>query len=132
MTGLTVRLIGSRQRAYAHSLVDKAPDAAVVNIRESTRTLEQNAKFHAMISDIARSKPQGRVLRTDTWKVLILAACGHKIRFEPALDGDGVVPVGLRSSELNKAQMSDAIEWMYAWGAEQQIEWSEPKLQREE
>lgn len=126
MPGQTIRLVGASQRALAHKLVEYAPQDAVLNIREATRTLDQNAKFHAMISDIARAKPQGRVLPTDTWKVLILAACGHKMRFEPALDGDGVVPVGLRSSRLTKAQMSDAIEWMYAWGAEHGVVWTEP------
>lgn len=126
MSGQTVRLIGPSQRAFAHKLVDGAPDGAVLNVREATRTIEQNAKFHAMISDISRAKPNGRTLPTDVWKVLVLAAVGHKVRFEPALDGDGVVPVGLRSSRLTKAQMSDAIEWMYSWGAEHEIKWSEP------
>lgn len=123
MTGQTIRLVGDPQRQLAHALIDKAPVGAVVNIREATRSLDQNAKFHAMISDIARAKPDGRVLPVDVWKVLILAALGHKVRFEPALDGNGVVPIGLRSSRLTKAKMSDAIEWMYS---EYQIPWSEP------
>lgn len=126
MTGQTIRLIGDRQRALAHALIDKAPQDAVVNIREATRSLDQNAKFHAMISDIARAKPEGRNLPTDVWKVLILAMCGHKVRFEPALDGNGVVPIGLRSSRLTKAQMSEAIEAMYEFGSRHDVRWSEP------
>lgn len=125
MTGQTIILRGDQQRQFAHRMIDKAPGDAVVNIREATRTLDQNAKFHAMVSEISRAKPQGRTLPTDVWKVLILAAVGHKVRFEPALDGNGVVPIGLRSSRLTKSEMSDAIEWMHAWGAENGVEFSE-------
>lgn len=123
--GQTVILRGPTQRELAARLIQAAPPNAVVNIRPETRSLEQNSKFHAMISDIARAKPQGRNLPVDVWKVLILAACGHKVRFEPALDGNGVVPIGLRSSRLTKGEMSDAIEYMYSYGAENLIVWSD-------
>lgn len=38
----TVRLTGPRQRAYAHRLVDAAPDYAVVTVKAGDRTLDQN------------------------------------------------------------------------------------------
>lgn len=127
MNGQTVILRSDTQRQLAHRLIDAAPENAVVNIAEAKRTLDQNAKFHAMISDISRAKPQGRTLPTDIWKVLILAAALKlKVRFEPDLEDGGVVPVGFRSSKLTKAQMADVIEWMYAFGAEHNVRWSEP------
>lgn len=125
-SGQTIRLVGPSQRNRAKMLIDRAPDGAVVNIRESTRTLEQNAKFHAMLSDISRAKPMGRAHDTETWKCIFLDACGFKPKWIPSLDGDGVVNTGYRSSRLTKAQMSEAIEAMYAFGAEHEIKWSEP------
>jgi hypothetical protein len=124
MIGQTIRLFGNRSRA--HELVNKAPHGAVLNIRPPTRTNEQNAKLWAMLSDLARAKPQGRDYPTDVWKALAMAMCGHTVRFEPALDGNGVVPIGFRSSRLTKDEMGELIEAIYAYGAEHNVEWSEP------
>lgn len=127
MTGQTVRLVGDTQRANAHRLIDRAPAGAVVNIREATRSGEQNARMWAMLSDIARAKPQGRVLTTEAWKCLFMNAAGFRCTFEPSLDGQGVVPLGFKSSRLNKAEFSDLIEVMFAFGAEHGVQWSEPQ-----
>lgn len=126
MTGQTVILSGDRQRELAHKLIECAPPMAVMNVREATRTLEQNAKMHAMLSDIARAKPQGRVHDTETWKCLFMAACGFAPRWVPSLEGDDVVNTGFRSSRLTKGLMSELIEQMYAFGAQHGVEWSEP------
>jgi len=126
MNGQTVRLVGDRQRAFAHQLIDKAPADAVVNVREATRSTEQNAKMWAMLSDIARAKPMGRVLKSEGWKALFMDMIDKKPSWEPNLDGTGVVCIGYKSSHLNKAEMSDLIESMYAFGAEHGVRWSEP------
>lgn len=125
MNGQTIVLSGPWASAKAKALIDHAPLGAVVNIREAARSSEQNAKMWAMLSDIARAKPQGRVLPTEIWKALFMASTGHKMRFEPDLDGEGVVAIGYRSSRLTKAQMSDLIEAMYAYGTAHEVEWSE-------
>ncbi len=130
MTGQTIRLASLSQRATAHRLVDAAPQGAVLNVRPPTRTSDQNAKLWAMLSDLARAKPEGRDYPTDVWKALAMAMVGHKVRFEPALDGNGVVPIGFRSSRLTKDEMSELIEAIYAYGAEHNVTWSEPE-QRE-
>jgi hypothetical protein len=127
MTGQTIILRGPSQRAIAHQLIERAPMDAVLNIREATRTNEQNDKMWAMLSDISRAKPLGRVLAPDRWKCLFMDDLGHKPVWEPGLDGDGVVNVGYKSSRLTKAQMSDMIERMYAYGAEHGVRWTEPK-----
>lgn len=125
MSGQTVILRGDAQRLLAKQLIDRAPVDAVVNVREATRTLEQNAKMHAMLSDIARAKPQGRIYTTEVWKCLFMDECGFKPNWVPSLNGDGVVNTGYRSSRLGKSEMSDMIEQMYAFGAEHGVRWSE-------
>lgn len=131
MTGQTLILSGQHQRDLAKRLIDKAPPNAVLNVREATRTLDQNAKMHAMLSDIARARPQGRVYPTEVWKCLFMDDCGFKPKWVPSLNGDGVVNTGYRSSRLGKAQMSDMIEAMYAFGAENGVEWTEISNERE-
>jgi hypothetical protein len=124
-SGQTIQLTGIGSRALAHRWIDIAPQGAVLNIREATRTNEQNAKMHAMLSDISRAKPQGRVLPPEVWKCVFMASIGHQCRFEPALDGNGVVPVGFKSSRLSKSEMSDLIECIAAFGAEHGVQWSD-------
>ena len=131
MTGQTIILSSRLNRARAMGLLDKAPDGAVVNIRRANRTTEQNAKMWAMLSDVSRAKPEGRELTPEVWKSLFMHALGHAQRFEMALDGNGVVPVGFRTSRLTKDGMSDLIETIYEYGARHSIEWSEPKQQED-
>ena len=111
-----------RNRGFAHRLVDAAPAGSVMEIKPPRRTLDQNAKLHAMITQIAAAKPEGRVYPVEVWKPLFLAMCGHKVRFEPALDGNGVVPIGLRTSRLTKAECAELIECIYAYAAEHGVE----------
>lgn len=124
MSGQTVILSGRGQRAIAHQLIDKAPPYAVVNIRKPRRTTDQNAKLWAMLSDVSRAKPDGRMLTVDVWKALFMSACGHAVQFEAGLDG-APFPIGFRSSRLTKGQMSDLLEFISAWGAEKGVEWSD-------
>jgi hypothetical protein len=124
MIGQTCVIRGSR--TVAHKLVEAAPDGAILNIRPATRSNEQNAKMWAMLSDISRAKPEGRDLTTDKWKSLFMDAIGIPADWEPGING-GVVNVGYRSSRLSKEQMSEMIEQMYAYGAEHNVEWTEPQ-----
>lgn len=125
--GQTIILSNPVARATAHRMVDRAPHAAVMNIQEARRTNDQNALMWALISDVARSKAQGRVLNTDAWKALFMHDAGFKCTFEPSLDLQGVVPLGYKSSRLRKAEFSDLIEAIRAFGAEHNVVWSEPK-----
>jgi hypothetical protein len=123
--GQTIRLTNELNRARAAKWCQTAPDGAIVNIREATRSNLQNAKLWAMLSDVSRAKPEGRELTPDVWKALFMHALDQAQRFEMALDGKGMVPVGFRSSRLTKDQMGDLIEVIYEYGARHGISWSE-------
>jgi hypothetical protein len=99
-----------------------------VTIRQATRSLDQNARLWAMISDVSRAKPEGRTHTPEVWKCLFMSACGHAVQFETGLDGKPF-PVGFSSSRMTKAQMSDLMEFVAAWGAERGVVWSEPEPQ---
>jgi len=115
--GHTVILRSDYQRMQAHRLIEKAPHGAVLNIRPTRRTTDQNALMWAMLSEISRAKPEGRMLTPDVWKSLFLHSLDHAQRFEMALDGKGMVPVGFRSSRLSKQQFSDLIEVIHEYAA---------------
>jgi len=113
-----------RHRAAARHLVDVAPAGSVMSLSPPKRTLDQNALMWALLSDVSRAKPEGRTLTPDVWKALFLHSLDHAQRFEMALDGKGMVPVGFRSSRLSKEQMSDLIEVIREFGARHDIQWS--------
>lgn len=122
----TVILAGPSQRAFAKQLIDRAPHEAIVTVKAATRSNEQNAKLWAMLSDLSRARPEGRMHTPEVWKQLVMHACGHAVQFEIGLNGQPF-PTGFRSSRLTKAQMSDLIEWVLQYGDEHGVVWSEPE-----
>jgi len=122
----TVILHGPSQKVFAHSLIEKAPVDAILTIREAKRTIDQNDKMWAMLSDVSRSMPDGRRHTPEVWKTLFMHACGHAVQFETGLNGQPF-PTGFRSSNLTKSQMRDLIEFIYAYGAEKGVVWTEPE-----
>lgn len=119
-------LAGAEQRQRAQKLILRAPDGYVVSISEPKRTLEQNDRMWAMLTDISHQKPMGRAHTPDDWKAIFMNACGWECQFVEGLDGRPF-PQGFRSSQMTKGQMSKLIDFMLAFGAEHHIRWSEPQ-----
>ena len=94
----TIIIRGEGQRNLAKALIDRAPVDAVVCIKQGNRTLEQNAKLWAMLSDIARAKPEGRAMAPEMWKAAFMSALGHEIVWHPGIDNAPPFPAGFRTS----------------------------------
>ena len=120
-------IVLGRNRETAHRVIDVAPAGSVVNVKPPRRTLSQNAAMWARLSEISRAKPEGRALTPDVWKALFLHSLDHAQRFEMALDGNGMVPVGFRSSRLTKAQMGDLLTVIDEYAARHCISDQSPK-----
>ena len=125
----TVILRGPSQRRFAHDLIDRAPQDAVVRVSEATRNNEQNARMWAMLSDISRAKPEGRTHTPEVWKALFMHALGHETRFEMGLSGEPF-PIGFRSSRLTVRQMADLITFIAEYGDRHGVAWSDPRDER--
>ncbi len=113
----TVILRSEYQRELAKQYIDKAPADAVLRLSKPTRSLDQNAKMWVLLSDISRAKPLGKCHPPETWKNLFMNACGYAVQFENGLDGLPF-PVGFKTSKLTSEQMSELIEYIYSFGAE--------------
>lgn len=111
-------------RARAHALIDKAPDGFVMSLAEPRRTLSQSDKMWAMLTDISVSMPGGRRMIPEDWKVVMMAACGWEVQFLEGLDGRPF-PSGFRSSQMTKIQMASLIDFMQAWGDENNVRWTD-------
>ena len=126
MTQHTLKISSPRARALARAWIDRAPEGSIIRlITDPTRTTEQNAKLWAMLGDISKqSEHNGRKYTPETWKMLMMHSLGHETRFEIGLNGEPF-PVGFRSSNLGVKEMAELIEWIYKWGAENSVKWSE-------
>jgi len=107
-------------RANAKTAIAESPDGYAVEIKPITRSLAQNAKLHALITDIAKTLEWAGAKRdVETWKRLLTAAWlrarGEPIEMLPALDGHGVDIVFRRTSELTVNEMIELIEYVQAW-----------------
>lgn len=121
----TVRLIGETQKAHAKRLIDQAPADHVMKLAKETRRDVQNRKLWPMIADIQRQVPAMTTYSAEDIKLRFLNALGTEMRFLPALEGEGMFPVGMRSSTLTVAQFSGLIELLYAYGEKHGVRWSE-------
>lgn len=123
----TLVLWNDEMRERAIAWIKAAPKESRFVLKAPKRTLPQNDKLHAMLTDIARQHDHFSLkLSLTDWKRLFVAAWRNELRLIPNLTGDGVVQVGERTSELTIAECADLIEFLYAWGAQNNIVWSEP------
>lgn len=119
MTRATLILANDQVRQRAVNWCLQLPHKTRVEFKEPKRTLPQNDRFWAMLTDISRQAThQGRKYTPDQWKVIFMHACGREVQFIPSLDGSTFIPWGQSSSDLGVKEMTDLIEFMFAWGAE--------------
>jgi hypothetical protein len=101
-----------------------APDGWQVVFQPITRNLEQNAKLHALFSDIAKTeKYLGRVMSAVQWKTLFISghaiATGLGVDMVLGIEGE-YCNVRESSASMTVARMSSLIEYVGAWQAVQE------------
>lgn len=95
-----------------------------LSVADERRSSEQNRKLHALLQDIAQRREwAGRKWDAEVWKRLLVAAWtrarGEQSLIVPALDGHGVDVVFRRTSRMSKAELSELIDFIQAWEAQQ-------------
>jgi hypothetical protein len=109
----------------AHGIIDQySKSGFVMEVREPTRTDDQNRILHAIVDEIIEQRPDEPYSKED-WKLRFMQALRNETRFLPELDGGGMFPVGQRTSELNKTQFSALLEIVFEWCARNQIQLSD-------
>jgi NinB protein len=103
-----------------------APEGTAVIWKKPGRTIPQNDRMWAMLTDVASQvEHNGKRWTADQWKQLFMNACGYEAHFMPGLNGEPF-PAGFRSSKLNKEQMTELMDFIDAWGTQNGVKWSEP------
>ena len=95
-----------------------------VTLGREKRSLEQNKKLWACLSDVSRQVQwHGEKMDPESWKHVFTAALkGQKV--VPGIDGRLVV-LGYSTRQMSKPEMAELIEAIYAFGAEQNVMWSD-------
>lgn len=114
-------------RKRAANWCQNAPQSTVVRFVKPGRTIPQNDRMWAMLTDVAtKMQHEGKRYTPDQWKQLFMHACGHEVHFMPGLSGEPF-PAGFRSSKLSKEQMGELMEFMESWCAERGIVITQPE-----
>lgn len=123
------RMAHDRARRLAFEAVRSAPDGFIVEVRPPTRSLEQNARLWAMLTDVSEQvKWYGAYLTPDDWKDVFTASL-RKARVVPTIDGDGFVPLGMRTSTMTKSEFGDLMTLIEAFGAEHKVSFRDAPVQ---
>lgn len=119
-------LRSKQDRDKVKGWIDRLPDLSRVSLARPKRSLTQNDKMWAMLTELAEQKPVhcGVPMDPVKWKAVMMQALGAEMVMMPTLDGQNWFPMDHRSSELSRDEMSDLIEYMEAWGAQNDITFS--------
>jgi hypothetical protein len=140
----TVILAGPVQRATAHRYVDDSPIGYVITFSEATKKRIQEEKYHAQIGDIARQTDYaGKRWDADDMKRILIDEFADDMRnagtplhndgrLIPSENGRRVIQLGIQSREFYVKEASQFIEFLFAWGADRSVEWTDPAMQRPE
>jgi hypothetical protein len=109
-----------------------AADGVYVSIKESKRSLEQNSRMWAMLGDVAKQvvwtvNGHAEKLSAEEWKTIITASLNQENRMAPGVRG-GFVMLGVSTSAMTIKQMTDVIEFLFSFGADQDVIWSEKTI----
>jgi hypothetical protein len=120
-------LINDHVRNNALAAVRMAPEGFSVSVSEPKRSNDQNAKFHAIVSDIARSplKWAGKTRTPDQWKAILIS--GHSVATNyageviPGIEGE-FVAIRESSASMTVRRAASLIEYTLAFCAQHGIE----------
>lgn len=117
MNKRTFHLVHDQARKNALDCIRMAPQGYAVTVSEPNRTLEQNSLMWPLLACLADQIDwHGQKLSPQDWKDMLTSTL-RKQRVAPGIDG-GFVVFGERTKTYTKAQFSELIELIYAFGAQ--------------
>lgn len=123
MSKRTFILVHDEARRNAAQCVQNAPQGYSVTIAEPTRSLEQNALMWPLLGCLSKQVDwHGAKLSDEDWKDMLTASL-RKQRVSPGIDG-GFVVFGERTKTYSKAQFSELIELIYAFGTQHGVDFT--------
>ena len=138
MTAFILQIDNARDRfasawAFACQFLELGKPVRVeIGEAKPTRSLEQNSRMWALLSDISRQVQwpvDGRLqhLSPEDWKDIFTAALFKGQRVAQGTEG-GFVMLGGRTSRMTVGDMIDLQTLIEAFGAERGVQWGERRV----
>jgi hypothetical protein len=115
---------------YATEMLSQGKSVRVrIDEKKATRSLEQNDKMWAVLTDISRQVQWAvdgamQFVEPEDWKHILSAGLKRHQRVAQGVDG-GFVILGQRTSQMSIGEMCELIDLAQAFGAEHGVVWSE-------
>jgi len=104
------------------------PLHTTVEFRAPRRSNDQNNLLWSLLSQISKQVDwYGQKLSNEDWKDVLTASL-RRTRVVPGIDAGTFVPLGMRTSQMTKEEISDLLELIYAFGAERSVHFRELEL----
>lgn len=127
MTQAFFILVNQAVRDRAAAAVQSADPDTVVQLKPKTRSLEQNSRLWAMLTDISKQVEwpvDGQMVKLDPedWKHILSAGVLKTQRVAQGIEG-GFVILGQRTSKMTVAQMKELQDFIEWFGTEHGVNW---------
>lgn len=122
-------------RRNAANACANAPNGYRVEIKERTRTLDQNDLLWSILTDLSKQVDwsiNGKLekLSPEDWKDILTASLDQEHRIAEGVRG-GFVMLGRRTSKMGVRKMSELINFAHSVGDEKGVQWSPTSLGKE-
>ena len=130
---IILKLTGEAAKKAACREIMAAPVGHIVRITPETRSLDQNAKLHAMLTDISKqAKYLGAKRDLEFWKGLFVSgwqiATGERPEIVPGLEGE-FINIRESTTTLGVKRMASLIEYVTAWAVSNGVRLTEPEAE---
>jgi hypothetical protein len=120
LTRAVLILTDKTSREKAAAWCRNAPDGTRLELKAPRRSVDQNSLLWQRLTEVAHQLDwYGQRLTAEDWKDIFSAAL-RKARVVPGIDG-GFVPLGMRTSDMSKAEMAELLTLMEAFAAERGV-----------
>jgi hypothetical protein len=120
-----VIIASDADRSKLHAWIAKAPWNTRVTFQGPKRSVPQNDLMWSRLTEISENVVwYGQKLSTDDWKDIFTASL-RKARVVPGLDGGSFVPLGMRTSDMSKEEMTALLDLIDAFAAEHDVTFHE-------
>jgi len=125
MSRAVVQIKAQADRNLITRWVGNVPVGTTVEFRAPRRSNDANALMWSLLTQISKQVEWfGKKRSPEDWKDLSTAAL-RGAEFVPGITPGTVVPLGMRTSQMTNAEISDLIESLYAFGAERGVKFRE-------
>ena len=121
----TVIIRGKTDRDLIAKWARNVAEGTVVEFKSARRSNDQNALLWSRLGEISRGVIwYGQKLSAEDWKDVMTASL-RKARVVPGLDSGSFVPLGMRTSDMTKDEMTALLDLIDAFAAQHGVEFRE-------